>query len=117
MPACDNTSYNTNRENRRMERIAQRVGIITFGLAGVDLIVLHLLPAPMLHTTMGALIPYHPWNFLSEFVRTQYGPLMTACFFLLALGTFATAVMYRHLRRESALMVAAGIALIMLGCF
>jgi len=100
-----------------MEQIARRVGIIGFGLAGVGLVVLHLLPAPMLHATTGALIPYHPWNFLSEFVRTQYGPLMTACFFLLALGTFAAAITLRHLRRESALMVVAGLALVMLGCF
>jgi hypothetical membrane protein len=64
------------------------------------------------------LIPYRLWNFLSEYARTDYAPLMTACFFLLALGTVATAVtLARRVRREASLLAGAGVALALLGVF
>ncbi|MBC8137880.1 MAG: DUF998 domain-containing protein [Fibrella sp.] len=100
-----------------MESAARRMGMVTLALAGVCLTILHTLPVPELHATTGALIPYRPMNFLSEFVRTDYAPLMTACFFLLALGAMATAVTLRLLRREAILVAMAGAALGLLGLF
>lgn len=91
--------------------------MVTLGLAGGCLSALHCLPHLMLHSTTGALIPYQPTNFLSEFVRTDYGPLMTAAFFLLALGALATATTLRSLRREAVLLATAGVALALLGFF
>src|SRR5689334_11294385 len=87
-----------------MERLARWAGRIGLGLAAFTLAVLHALPAPRLYATTGAVIPYRPVNFLSEFVRTDYAPLMTACFFLLALGTLATAATLRRLRAEAVLL-------------
>jgi hypothetical protein len=90
--------------------------MVGLGLAVLDLAILHALPAPLLRATTGAFVPYRPWNFLSEFARTDYGPLMTACFFLLALGTLATAAaLLRRLRREALLLAVAGVALALLG--
>lgn len=68
---------------------------------------LHLAPQPMLLATTGASIPYD-WrlNFLSELVRTQYGPAMTANFVLLAIACACTAFAFRHaaLPREAWLL-------------
>jgi hypothetical protein len=100
-----------------VERVVRGVGLVGLGLAGLDLAILHALPAPRLHATTGALIPYRPWNFLSEFARTDYAVLMTACFFLLAIGTLATAIALRplRLRREALLLTVAGVSLALLG--
>jgi hypothetical membrane protein len=100
-----------------MEHVMRRLGMVMLGLAAGCLVALHALPQPMLHSTTGALIPYQPTNFLSEFVRTDYGPLMTTCFFLLALGALATATTLRSLRREAVLLAIAGVALALLGFF
>ena len=81
-------------------------------------VVLHLLPQPMLHATDGALIPYDPRvNFLSEFVRTQYGSLMTANFVLLGIGAGSGAIaMYRgSMRREAFLLGGVALMLIAIG--
>ncbi|MBC8101829.1 MAG: DUF998 domain-containing protein [Cytophagales bacterium] len=98
---------------------ARWAGTAGLGLAGVGLTLLHALPTPQLHATTGAHPPYRPWNFLSEYVRTDHAPLMTACFFLLALGTLASAtILFRkHLRWEAALLALAGMALLLLGLF
>jgi hypothetical protein len=102
----------------RRHRAAHGLAVGGLALAVVDLALLHVLPAPVLHATTGALIPYRPWNFLSEYVRTQYAPLMTACFFLLAVAVLATAAVLRpSLRREAALLTLAGAALVLLGLF
>ena len=100
-----------------MSSIARWVGMVSLGMAAGDLAVLHLLPRPVLHATTGALIPYQPWNFLSEYARTDYAPGMTACFFLLALSALATASAFRSLRREAILLTVTGVALFLLGCF
>ena len=100
-----------------IENTARRIGMGTLALAGICLLTLHALPTPLLHATTGAHIPYQPVNFLSEFVRTDYAPLMTACFLLLALGAMATAVTLRHLRREAVLVAVAGVALGLLAVF
>ncbi len=97
--------------------VARWVGIVCLGLATGGLFFLHLIPPPLLHATTGALIPYRPWNFLSEFARTDYAPLITTCFFLMGIGTLSTGVMLRPFRREAILLALAGIALLLLGCF
>lgn len=95
-----------------------RLARVALGAAILDLALLHLLPPPLLHATTGAAIPYRPWNFLSELARSDYAPLMTACFFLLAFATFATGVALRRiLTREAPLLALAGVALALLGCF
>ncbi|WP_309709447.1 DUF998 domain-containing protein [Armatimonas sp.] len=98
---------------------AVRLGAISFALAGLDLTLLHTLPTPRLHATTGATFPYRPYNFLSELVRSDYGPWMTVCFFLLGVGAGAAAwTVHRHqLRRESALLAVASLALLLLGFF
>ena len=98
---------------------AVRLGTLSVGLAGADLLVLHTLPSPQLHATTGKSFPYHPWNFLSELVRTDYGPLMTLCFFLLGLSAGASAwALHRHaFRRESILLAIAALSLLLLGFF
>lgn len=98
---------------------AVRLGAISFALAGLDLTLLHALPTPRLHATTGATFPYQPYNFLSELVRSDYGPWMTVCFFLLGVGAGAAAwAVHRHqLRRESALLAVASLALLLLGFF
>ena len=100
-----------------MQYTARRVGIGGFAMAGLCLAILHSLPTPRLHATTGAVMPYHLWNFLSEYVRTQYAPLMLACFFGLAVGTLSAAFALRHLRRESILLAIAGVALLLLICY
>lgn len=100
-----------------MERIARGIGVVGLGSAAVLLAILHLLPTPHLHATTGTVIPYRPWNFLSEYVRTEYAPLMTAIFFLLAIGVLGAAIAVRALRREAALLTVAGITLALLGVF
>lgn len=104
---------------RNTERFfaAQRVGLAAWVLAGVGLAALHLLPRPHLMATTGARILYQPTNFLSEYARTEYAPLMVAIFILLAFGTLATAVTIRSLRREAVLTGIAGIALLLLAVF
>ncbi|MBC7804607.1 MAG: DUF998 domain-containing protein [Akkermansiaceae bacterium] len=117
-PLCRTLQYaDMTTHEGTIETVARRIGIITLILAGIGLLVLHALPTPQLHATTGAHIPYQPVNFLSEFVRTDYAPLMIACFFLLALGAMATAVTLRRLRREAILVAIAGIALGLLGVF
>ncbi len=96
---------------------ARRVGIGGFALAGLCLAVLQSLPAPYLQATTGTIVSYHLWNFLSEYVRTQYAPLMLAVFFCLAVGTLSAAFALRHLRREAVLLMIAGVALLLLICF
>lgn len=93
--------------------------MVSLTLASADLALLHLLPAPRLYATTGAIFPYRPWNFLSELVRSDYGSGMTACFFLLALGALATGqALRKHAwRSESALLTLAGVALLLLGFF
>jgi hypothetical membrane protein len=95
----------------------RRAGVVLLGLALADLALLHVLPAPRLVATTGAVAPYRPWNFLSEYARTQYAPLMIAFFGLVACSTLATAVALRSLRREASLLAAAGVALALLGVF
>ena len=100
------------------QRPAQVIGTLALFFAGVCLVTLHVLPPPLLHTTTGAQIPYRAVNFLSEFVRTDYAPLMTACFVLLAVGAIATAATVRRiLRREAVLLLIAGVALGLLAAF
>src|SRR5687768_2105679 len=87
--------------------------------AVAGLVALHVLPRPMMHATTGELIPYDPRvNFLSELVRTQYGPLMTASFVALAIaGASASIAVWRAgLRREAILLggVASMLALLAL---
>jgi hypothetical membrane protein len=91
--------------------------LIAFGLAGVGLAILHALPTPRLHATTGRVVTYQPWNFLSEYVRTDYAPLMIFCFVLLGFGTLAAAATLRHLRREAILLTVAGAALFLLSFF
>ncbi|WP_395088488.1 DUF998 domain-containing protein [Armatimonas sp.] len=102
-----------------MARKSVQMGAVSIALAGADLVVLHVLPSPRLHATTGATYPYHPWNFLSELVRSDYSPLMTACFFLLGLGALAAArALFKHnLKRESVLLAIAGVSLLLLGFF
>jgi hypothetical protein len=100
-----------------MERITRGIGMVGLGSAALLLTILHLLPTPHLRATTGTVIPYRPWNFLSEYVRTEYAPLMTACFFLLAVGVLGTAIAVRALRREAVLLTVAGISLALLGVF
>lgn len=101
-----------------MELVARQIGVGALALAAVGLALLHLLPGQHLHATTGALIPYRPWNLLSEYARTEYALLMTACFFLLAIGVLAaTVALWRRLRRESALLAVSGIGLALMGIF
>lgn len=107
----------TKADDDAIGRIARGIGIVSLGAAAVLLAILHLLPTPHLHATTGAMPSYRPWNFLSEYVRTEYAPLMTACFFLLAVGVSATALTVCPLRREAVLLTIAGVALTFLGIF
>jgi hypothetical membrane protein len=102
-----------------MARRALQLGAVSMALASADLTLLHLLPAPRLYATTGAVFAYRPWNFLSELVRSDYAPLMTACFFLLALSALAVGrALHKHSwKGESALLTLAGAALLLLGFF
>jgi len=54
-------------------------------LSAAGIATLHLLPRPVVAATTGQVVLYDPpLNFLSEYVRTQYGPLMTFNFWALA---------------------------------
>lgn len=101
-----------------MQRVSARFSLGTILVASLLICALHLLPHPMLLATTGKQYPYQPTNFLSELVRTQYGPAMTACFFLLAAGAGALAAgLWHRIRREGALMALAALALGLLGLF
>lgn len=81
------------------------------------IVTLHVLPDPILVGSTGARVPYDPMlNFLSEYVRTQYGLLMSANFVLLAIaaGTLGLAVSRVALRDEARLLWGAAIFLVLL---
>ncbi len=95
-----------------------RFSLGSIALATLVLVVLHLLPHPTLYATDGRAFPYRPTNFLSELVRTQYGPAMTGCFFVLAAGAGTLArALWPYLRREALLLGLAALALGALGFF
>jgi Protein of unknown function (DUF998) len=101
-----------------MPRSLARFSLGSIALGVFLLVLLHLLPHPTLYATTGRAFPYRPTNFLSELVRTQYGPLMTVCFFILAVGSGALAgALWTSLRRESWLLGLAALALGALGFF
>jgi hypothetical protein len=86
----------------------------------VGILVLHLLPNPTLETVTHRLIPYDLClNFLSEFVRTQYGPLMTFNFYALAFTAFAGAwaMKSQGMKREAWFFAVAGVFLVLLALF
>lgn len=93
---------------------------ISLGLFLCGVIVLHCLPSPLLQTTQGVQLSYDPrFNFLSEYARTQYAPLMEVNFLLLAItaASLARALWLTGLRREGWCLVGAGIFLVLLACF
>lgn len=90
------------------------------GVGALVLLVLHLAPEPATLADDGQLHPYNPQlNFLSEYVRTQYGHGMTAWFVIMGAATLATARTFlaQELRREAAAIAAVGIVLVLLACF
>jgi hypothetical protein len=94
-----------------------RLSLILFALG---VLALHLLPSPILVSTSNRLIPYDfRLNFLSEYVRTQYGWLMTLNFCLLGVaalsGAYATHA--RQLKTETKLLFVAGAFLFLLALF
>lgn len=97
--------------------ILAQLGVALFGLG---MLLLHVLPSPMLYSTTSQLIPYD-WhlNFISEYSRTQYGPLMTFNFFMLSLASFAASAAMRRcaLLREANFLALAGISLFLLAVF
>src|SRR5262245_13063769 len=85
--------------------------------AVIDFLGLHLAPRRMLHATTGAVLAYDArLNFLSEFVRTQYGPAMTANFVLLGTAGFAAALAMRSAahEREAWMLAGLGVLLVLL---
>lgn len=100
-----------------MERLGRGVGLAGLGLAVADLAALHVLPTLHLHARTGTSVPYRPWNFLSELVRTEAGPWMTLCFVLLAVGALGAAGALRRLRPEALLLAVAGVSLALLAFF
>jgi hypothetical protein len=91
---------------------------LLFFFAGI--VTLHCLPAPMLFGATGKIVPYNPLlNFMSEFVRTQYGWLMTVNFCLLALvaALIALALGKAALSREAKLLWGASAFLVLLALF
>jgi Protein of unknown function (DUF998) len=90
-------------------------------LAMCNIAVLHLLPAPKLYATTQQVFDYKPWNFMSEFVRTQYGVWMTLCFCLMGAGAlalaFALARRTPSLKREAIFIAIASVALFGLALF
>lgn len=89
-------------------------------LAVLVVLALHFAPAPMLEASNGATIAYDPrLNFLSELVRTQYGPAMIASFLLLALASAATSLALPRagLSRESWLLGAVASLFVLLAAF
>jgi hypothetical protein len=94
-----------------------RSGLLLFA-AGI--VTLHLLPAPMLSTTTGQMLPYDPrLNFLSEYVRTQYGLVMTASFWTLGATAAAAAWAFRRagLGREALALAVAALFAALLALF
>lgn len=97
--------------------LAVRTSLALF-LCGV--IALHFLPGPLLQTTQGVQLSYDPrFNFLSEYARTQYAPLMEVNFICLAVtaASLARALWLTGLRREGWFLVGAGLFLVLLACF
>jgi hypothetical protein len=88
-------------------------------LAMCNIAVIHLLPAPKLYATTGVVHDYKPWNFMSEFARTQYGVGMTLCFCLMGAGamTLGFALRTRQLKHEAIFIFVASIALFSLAVF
>jgi hypothetical protein len=89
-------------------------------LSAAGIVVLHLLPRPVLEATTGQVALYDPrLNFLSEYVRTQYGPLMTFNFVTLAGAAVVAAWALRAagLGREAKLVAVAAIFLALLAVF
>lgn len=94
-----------------------RVGMVGF-LMGV--LALHLLPKPLLIATDGQLHAYDPrLNFLSEYVRTQYGFLMELNFIALALtaGGLGKGLWRTGLKREGLALAGASVCLVLLALF
>jgi Protein of unknown function (DUF998) len=98
---------------------AAHLALAFTSLAVGNIVVLHLLPAPKLYATTGVIYDYRPWNFLSEFARTQYGGGMTLCFVLMGIGSLCLAVALRthQLKREAVFMAVAALALFGLAVF
>ena len=95
-----------------------RLSQVFLALATLDVLILQALPGKLLHATNGRLFPYRPQNFLSEMVRTQYGPWMTLAFLLLAGAALSLAVELRRRRFREAMFVGlAGAALLALAFF
>jgi hypothetical protein len=97
--------------------LVARLGLL---LAAAGIVTLHLLPGPVLTATTGQSVLYDPrLNFLSEYVRTQYGPLMTFNFCALGGAAVAAAWALRSagLRREAGFVVGAALFLILLAVF
>jgi hypothetical protein len=89
-------------------------------LSAAGIVVLHLLPRPVLEATTGQVALYDPrLNFLSEYVRTQYGPLMTFNFVTLAGAAVVAAWALRAagLGREAKLVAVAAVFLALLAVF
>ena len=95
-----------------------RLSQVFLALATLDVLILQALPGKLLHATNGRTFPYRPQNFLSEIVRTQYGPWMTLAFLLLAGAALSLGVELRKRRlRETTLVGVAGFALLALAFF
>jgi hypothetical protein len=94
-----------------------KLGLVCFT---ISMIILHFLPSPILQATTLQIIPYD-WrlNFMSEFVRTQYGVVMTLNFCLLAAtaGMAAWAMALLGYKRESVLLMVTGLSFILLTLF
>lgn len=81
---------------------------------------LHLLPNIKIYSSKGEVYSYDPrFNFLSEYVRTQYGSLMIFVFLSLALSALALggALWKTELRREAVSLGGASVFLILLAFF
>ena len=82
--------------------------------------ILHALPAPILRAADGQFFPYD-WrvNFLSEFVRTDYAPLMTAGFVALGVAGASLAAVLRSCgrTREAACLAVAALMSLLLALF
>lgn len=103
---------------RAMRLSPARLSQIFLALATLDVLTLQAFPGKLLHATNGRLFPYRPQNFLSEIVRTQYGPWMTLAFLLLAGAALSLAVALKNRGlREKAFVGLAGIALLALAFF
>ena len=102
-------------EPRRFASVHMSTFALSLAIFGIA--ALHVLPEPTLMASTGARVAYDPTlNFLSEYVRTQYGALMTANFVLLAIagGALGCALDAVGLRREARFMWSAGGVLMLL---